>query len=506
MPVTLNGNAANSLTNEILQINKWYNSSLPQTSTGGQYMTIEDFYNNFIEQRLPDTQTVKDWINLLLDYVNDKDSVFSIRIFANRLSINSKDQDSKDEAICRNHYNGFGKPQKKNSKTYYVNPYTLRRGFLTEFTTGEEFSYFFNDNFFAHYFLKMAYDGFVPNKTELKDALKNRTFSARFHKADSEEIAKAAYDIRGKLMKSPNINHYVAHVIDTGKDYFTVNGNKGLGLADICATFFPRGAYNDWVKQGLSLTNPNLAANIPGINYVRRMDYIGGLDYLKAHFLRFVCPVNYFLTPLCNTQQQGNNSKVVYKKQNSVNIGELKDLQEYIIGMFNQKYGKDYVNYLKAIMWQATPSLVSNELTRINNNLTTLGKTIIDLQIVPNSNIAKQNINVETHSKPQNNRQKISFDASLVNKSAADREAYLLKGVSPNYLDKSGLKKIIEINGIVNSLFSGKSLFDLTNAQEIIAVWKEVKKQSWNEKTSRGIPAAIVSNYCMAVTGQAPRK
>ena len=365
MPVVTTKTLSISLQEEISQIYVWHNSSLPPFGTE-HASTIKEFYNNFIEPRLPKADTVIGWTKYLMNYVSKKDAVFAIRIFANWMSVFNTPSRSDQNLYYRNHLSGN-------------NPYVLRRGFLTEFKN-ESFSYFFNDNDFAKYFMKMALDGFVPQNGELLLSLKNKSFPARFNPCCKEEKVKSAYDISAR---SPNIDLYLGHVVDSGMNF--ISGKNSYGLAEVCENFFPRGSYDDW--------DTATKVRTLSYNHGQKLGGNSGLDYLKAHFLRFTCPINYFLSPKSNSskkyQQTGSSATVAYK-----NIAELKELQEYIIGRFSQLYGQVYTDYLNAIMWKKDNNTVEQELKRINSKLNQLGDTVIDLRYssVPFNSSVSHNI------------------------------------------------------------------------------------------------------------------
>ena len=88
--------------------------------------TIADFYNDFVEERLPDPAIVIEWHNLLVKYASREDAIFPIRA---------------------------GNVSQK-----------LRRGWLVKADDG--FSYMFTDNDLAAYIYKMALDGFCPDEDE----------------------------------------------------------------------------------------------------------------------------------------------------------------------------------------------------------------------------------------------------------------------------------------------------------------------------------------------------
>ena len=399
---------------EYPQMHQWYNSTLP-TINAGNYSTIADFYKDFVEPCLPDTNSVIGWTNLLLEYVNQDNAVFSVRQFANWLKVNNS--------------KGLG------SNVY--NPYSLRRGFLTEFERSK-LKYFFTDNFFAAYFMKMAFDGFVPSIDDLLKEMNNRTFPARFGRYCKEERAVAAFDITGNIAKDPgikNAGYKIGHVIDSGKAYQAFGVTKDL--AGICNHYFPRGNYQDWEPNG---------------QYYRRLVRnlnSDALPYLKAHFLRFACPINYFLAP-----KPKNNGKIYheYHVGNTIkyDIAELPDLQEYIIGQFHQLYGKVYEDYLKAIMWQASSQDVESELARIQKHLHSLGTTTINLTVFNPPFTPKGATNTSKPNASKSARKATSNAGSGIGQFAKREIAAKIPNLSANQLndlqDKGYCKREFNIN------------------------------------------------------------
>lgn len=358
MPIELNEPCRNTtLSDEYSNMGKWYNSTLPSISED-HYVNIGDFYDRFVYPKLPDTDTVIAWTKLLLKYVNEDYAVFAIRKFASWTAVTGLSSD-KDSQLA---ISAGKKPGDKN-------PYSLRRGFVTTFNNSKH-KYFFTDNFFAAYFIKMAFDGFVPNLKDFLDEMKKQLFPARFGRFCKEERAMAKYDITGKTAKDPKINnagYKIGHVIDAGMDYVDALG-VGKNMNDICKLYFSRGYYDDWKQNG----------------GVRDGGPISGLDYLKAHFLRFACPINYFLAPKENAagavhQTYGPDSGLITNKPD---IAELPELQEYIIGKFHKLYGDIFEDYLNAIMWKATPKDVQNELNAIESKMKSLASKVIDLDVI----------------------------------------------------------------------------------------------------------------------------
>ncbi len=274
--------------------------------------TIEEFWGAFVVPHLPKADEIdayKAWYALLKRYCEDQDAVYAVRCFSNTIG---------------------------GAKNYK----TLRRGFYTK--TDQRYSFFYTDNYFAAYFLKMAMDGFVPEYKDFKECMLSRKFPARFGPHDTEyEKPKAAYAINGKDPGFAGNGYKIAHIIDAGKNY-DVHG-KETGLAEICKTYFPRGEYSAW----------ELEKDSYGECYVR---HLSGLDdeareILKAHFLRFACPFNYVLTPkpschICHKNAVGD-------------IAEHPAFQQYAKEQFCELFGDEYKDYLGSLKIFKTPS-VSN--------------------------------------------------------------------------------------------------------------------------------------------------
>ena len=266
--------------------------------------TIEEFWDKFVTPHLPKTpQEIKvytEWFELLLKYCNDPEAVFAIRCFSTPSG---------------------------GSKNYI----TFRRGFFTK--TNYEYSFFYTDNYFAAYFLKMATDGFVPDYDMFKGCMLSREFPARFGPYDSKyEKVKAAYSINGKDPGFTINGYKIAHIVDTGMNY-NIN-NKKIGLAEICQKYFPRGKYSQW----------KLEKDKYGEYYVRHLTDLDNQakKILKAHFLRFACPLNYVLTP--------KKSCHICHKSGVKDIAEYPPFQQYAQEKFLELFGDSYKKYLNELM------------------------------------------------------------------------------------------------------------------------------------------------------------
>ena len=284
------------------------NPKLP-TWNDGSAGTIKDFWDTFVEPKLPDKDIVIKWYHTLLDYAINPNAVFVIRKYEDRQG-----------GLATN----------------------LRRGFYNITNKGNR--YFYTDNYFSHYFVKMAIDRFVPTLQEMIDMMNNRTFPARFGPSCQEELDRAAYSIDGSLGKDPGFgkkDFKIAHIVDVGTDYLLSGEIKGL--AAVCDQYAPRGNYNDWCQDGLIQC------------YVRKLsitdhDSLVLKEFLKSHFLRLTCPMNYCLTPIMSPRKKSqsfNNSSISIKKND---IAETPEFQDYAMYRFYLRYGEDYLDFLKQIM------------------------------------------------------------------------------------------------------------------------------------------------------------
>ena len=293
----------------------------------GSAPTIDVFWREFIEPSLPDKDAVFKWFKLLSDYVDQDDAVFALRCYGNWESYKIKDD------------------------------YTLRRGFYN--LTDNDYSFFYTDNFFAAYFAKMAVDNYVPTLSEFNTMMKSREFPARFGRSAAFERSKAAYSIDGRNGKNPGFttNGYkIAHVLDSGKRIFS----DGLETTiwQICDRYCARGNYNDWTMHN----------DVFGDFYARDLAIDPSAKaFLIAHFLRFVCPMNYVFTP-------GKNHHVLGVKVRMNDIAESEELQQYAMLKFHERFGTVYEDYLSRIL--LPPAFELSNLPSINH----LANKIINIQ------------------------------------------------------------------------------------------------------------------------------
>lgn len=299
-----------SLSTELKSID----SKLEFSLQNGTSKSIKDFYDAVIEKTLPSKQIVLDWNDLLSEYIEQPDAVFAVRAFGSW---------SDDKAIDRDKQ--------------------LRRGFLTK-ASNNQISYFFCDNYFTSIIAKLIYKDICPSMNEFKTLLLAGDFPVRVrHTKDENERAYLPY-----TSKNPSFGtagYKIAHIVDSGDDFY-INDRK-YGLTELSETYnFPRGNYNDWKKDSLG-------------QYVRIMDINNDTKkILKAHFMRFVNPLNYFLAPKDNTsgnifnyfENPDKKDKKKLEDRIDCRIAEYKPILSYVNEIYTSIYGKVYQDFQTKIL------------------------------------------------------------------------------------------------------------------------------------------------------------
>lgn len=263
----------------------------------GKSNTVEEFYKDCISLVLPkNVKTVIRWHNLLKKYIYDDEAILLSRLYESRK------------------INGI---------------WDTRRGMLTRMQDG--FSFAFASNFFARIIYTMAFYDFVPEYEDFKDMFKNRKFSLFSFMGKTEVEKKYAAFINPSY--NPRFytqNWYLAHIIPVNDESFYRFENKNIN--DI----FTPGSINDW------------KVNSSGY-YERFLDYTLTEDDKKiarAHFVRFIDPINYFLVP--------NANHVTISK-----IGEAPAIINYMRKRASNLYQDVYDDFLKLAM--SNPQLNPNE-------------------------------------------------------------------------------------------------------------------------------------------------
>ncbi|WP_407400551.1 hypothetical protein [Treponema sp.] len=284
-------------------LNDSYNQRIPLE-------TIADFWNEFISSRLLDPEIVIHFNEELYKYMERPDAVFAIRAYSGKDSDNDSDKETR-----------------------------FRRGYYTE--TDDHYSFFYTDNSFAYYFYRMAYDGLYPSAEELFRCMTEHKFYYKFRIRG--DYAKGKEDKYATIFpigeKDPKVtsNYKLAHIYDQGQNYNFYGSIENREY--FCDKYFPRGSLIDWKE--CSNNQYIRTLNIP------ECDKQKAKEWIKAQFLRFVSPMNYFLAP--KGPQGAYNLFWPTESTISMDIGEDKNLLSYVQQKMHEIYGDYYNNFLDKI-------------------------------------------------------------------------------------------------------------------------------------------------------------
>lgn len=288
----------------------------------GNDITIADFFDSFIKPRLPKKDVIKKWHRVLMDYVS-----------------------SLDYLSCAVRYGNDGsKAPSSSGETGYQK---LRRGWLTQ-NRRDGFEYFFADNYMSSFIYKMAIDGFVPALSELERCFSKQEFpyGFGFHIDRTYEAECCVVPVA----KEPGFlgNYKISHIFNSGK-FFDVNGVKYKEMKALSEAFFDIGARGEWLKEP---------------DHIRKADISQqSKEVIRACFLRFVHPFNYFLTPSKKHHQCTGPAASIK------DIGEYPPLVEYVRQYIQREYPNEYQEFLKYIMWDnssAAAGVTGKEIINIS--------------------------------------------------------------------------------------------------------------------------------------------
>ena len=250
--------------------------NLPKVRSG-YARNIEEFFLKTIQFQFENKEIIKKNHRALIEYVNGEKPTFFLRLYG---SASNKRWD------------------------------LLRRGFLTEYADGKKMV--FCDNTFSMLFsgLKIIeYDDytakFLCELFELRDRL-----VCSFGLTAEEK--KLCYYYPGKDALRVNLNSkgwYLAHIKPVGKGFHDI---------DSIAEKFQNPNREEW----------NEKTKIRKLNKVLTDEE---LQLLKAHFIRFIHPLNSFLLPKTNM--------ISYEGKN---LGEEKELLHYVQNFLKQEFPEEY--------------------------------------------------------------------------------------------------------------------------------------------------------------------
>ena len=289
----------------------------PIEISDGSAKKFSEFYEDCIGQHILNRDSVIAWHEMLLKYVTLDDAVFWVR-----------------------RYESSSEKEKKSHNNRWVN----RRACKTEYPDG--FSYVFVSNFDVHEIFNMVRLGVVPNATEFLELMKNHQFPMHYDNGQScEEADIALYPQIGNSRYGVlTVNHwYLAHIlgVNNPQDYYCT-----VDFEQIC----PRGELSDWSADDGYM--------------VRRMDKNLSHDEkekIKAHFLRFVDPINYYVVP--GKYYQDNHG---YHFKNN-QIGEYGPLNDYVAKQFADFYGRNTIDdFRNRVFAKPLPNIVRDETIDIS--------------------------------------------------------------------------------------------------------------------------------------------
>lgn len=273
-----------------------------------EYSSVDDFFKNFVKPKLPKKEVVIKWHNILMEYIADTKELSCAVRYGNSAS--------KDKSL---------KGETEEAK--------LRRGWLTQ-NTDDNFEYFYADNYLSSFICKMAIDEYCPSSVdELRDIFQKHKFPFGYpfhHTKEEKECMVIA------IGKNPGFlsNYKISHVFDSGK-YYDVKGDKRYpGIKELSEKYFDIGERNQWRKE---------------TDLIRKIK-IGEKEkeVITACFLRFVHPINYFLTP---PQDKHICEPEVPKKD----IGEYPLLIDKVKQHIKGQYPEIYDEFVEKIMWYDKP-------------------------------------------------------------------------------------------------------------------------------------------------------
>ena len=271
--------------------------------------SVMGLFENCISNNLTDEicDTIRYWHRLLVDYSSSpQDVILPIRIYENL---------------------GHG--------------HTRRRALTI---LENHFAYAFASNSFARAVEAMVLAGIRPSQEEFASIFRNFTACLGFHWGNEtvEEQHIAAYPNAYKR-KFYLDGWYLAHIHGIGTEVFA--GHEDVVVGEV----FPVGELVDWQN-----------GNINGINIpIRRIQ--GELnqhqwEFARAHFLRFLDPINYFLVPSQKREMH------VPKTVNC--LGEERCVVDFMKRYMSEQFHDEYVEFCdKALIGgDDIPRTTRNEL------------------------------------------------------------------------------------------------------------------------------------------------
>jgi hypothetical protein len=267
----------------------------------GAANTIGEFFEQCVEGNLPSYDSICRWDDLLNQYVDDPEAIFFVR------------RNASNSAVGENVNNG--------------SRWDNRRGFMTVHRDG--LRYVFVDNSFSLFFFSMAYNKYYPDYEDFKQFILNRKIRCgMFMTPPERNLGHNAF----RVGAGPKINKNgwkLSHI-------FSANGSDYNFDYDACIErLFPCGSAEQYyVHDGETYPYRFFETELAPSDKKK----------IKAHFLRVVHPINYFLTPMPESYRQKNQ---IFREGSD--IGEYKPVIDYCRKYLQNKYGRVYDNFVRKI-------------------------------------------------------------------------------------------------------------------------------------------------------------
>ncbi len=293
----------------------------------GEDKTFDGFYDNCISKMMLPPKSVLTWHEMFMRYAELPDAIYWIRYY---------ESGSKKSGLWNN-----------------------RRACKTVFADG--FSYVFVSNYEAHEIYNMIASGVVPDEYEFLNLMKSYAFPFHYdagkRSVSCEETHINCFPVigttRGGVLTYKK--WYLAHINDIKSEYLRPDGKyKAVDIkSDEGKRIYPRGDMADWQHDAATG------------RFVRKLQYSlsdEDKELVKAHFLRFVDPLNYFVVPSI-----GNEINAVYGALKK-SVGEYKKLTAYMAEKYESAYCKSYTDGFKkkALIALQTVSADGTEVINID--------------------------------------------------------------------------------------------------------------------------------------------